>query len=253
MATTRATRPERRLAGRKAMPARKSVAGTSVTGTKPKTASATSPKRVEQGRPRPGERTGGGPTRPAPTISPAQRRQAKAKRDAEVARRAAAKLTKSKTLICGDIGDAVADPGDTVARAAIAAKARSPSKKPRNKPSKIRSAVDRLNDPPPATGLPLIDRVATAIERELTQIERIVGGHRVEPEQRTEAERRARTLASLARTLAAVRKLRADEEHKNPPDDDAIPRDLDELRCALSRRLEQMVASAAELPAAGDE
>src|SRR5690606_1305112 len=64
-----------------------------------------------------------------------------------------------------------------------------------------RSAVDRLDDPPPASGLALIARVSRAIERELSQIESIVGGQRVPPMQRSEAERRARTLASLARTL----------------------------------------------------
>lgn len=47
------------------------------------------------------------------------------------------------------------------------------------------------------------------MERELSQIEVIVGGSHVNPAQRTEAERRARTLASLARTLTEVRKLRA--------------------------------------------
>lgn len=66
-----------------------------------------------------------------------------------------------------------------------------------------RSAVERLNDrpppmadplpPPSSPGLELIDRVSRAIERELMQIERIVGGHHVPVKQRSEAERRART------------------------------------------------------------
>lgn len=116
-----------------------------------------------------------------------------------------------------------------------------------------RTAVDRADDPPPASGVPLIDRVSRAVEREITQIEVIVGGHHLKPSQRTEAERRARTLASLARTLAELRKLRSDEDRKRARDDDAIPRDLDELRRALSRRLDQMVAGAAGLPAAGDD
>jgi hypothetical protein len=47
----------------------------------------------------------------------------------------------------------------------------------------------------------LIERVTRAIERELSLIEVIVGGSHLKPQQRTEAERRARTLASLARTL----------------------------------------------------
>ncbi|KPG00394.1 hypothetical protein IP86_06975 [Rhodopseudomonas sp. AAP120] len=116
-----------------------------------------------------------------------------------------------------------------------------------------RTAVDKLDDPPPESGVSLIDSVSRAVEREITQIGVIVGGHHLKQAQRTEAERRARTLASLARTLAELRKLRSDEDRKRARDDDAIPRDLDELRRALSRRLEQMVAGAAELPAAGDE
>lgn len=116
-----------------------------------------------------------------------------------------------------------------------------------------RTAVDKLDDPPPESGVSLIDSVSRAVEREITQIGVIVGGHHLKQAQRTEAERRARTLASLARTLAELRKLRSDEDRKRARDDDAIPRDLDELRRALSRRLEQMVAGAADLPAAGDE
>lgn len=122
----------------------------------------------------------------------------------------------------------------------------------RIRPPTPRSAVERLDDPPPATGVVLIDRVTDAIEREITLIEGIVGGVRIKPDRRTEAERRARTLASLARTLTELRRLRAGEE-KKPPDDDSIPRDLDDFRRALSRRLEQMVADAAEFPAARDD
>ncbi|MGP9811872.1 hypothetical protein ACTZWT_10205 [Rhodopseudomonas sp. NSM] len=103
------------------------------------------------------------------------------------------------------------------------------------------------------SGVPLIDRVGRAAEREIERIEVIVGGNHIKPGQRTEAERRARTLASLARTLAALRTLRNDEQRRSSRDDDAVPRDLDELRRALSRRLEQLVAGAARLPAPGDE
>ena len=94
------------------------------------------------------------------------------------------------------------DPTDEVARAAI----------DKRQVCGRRTAADRLNDPPPATGIALVERVTRAVERELSQIEVIVGGHHVKPGQRTEAERRARTLASLARTLTEVRKLRADEQ-----------------------------------------
>ena len=106
-----------------------------------------------------------------------------------------------------------------------------------------RSALERLDDPPPAPLPTLLNRVSRAIERELTQIELIVGGTRVLPRHRTEAERRARTLASLARTLREVMQLRESEE-KCEEDDDALPRDIDELRAKLAQRLDELVADA---------
>ena len=107
----------------------------------------------------------------------------------------------------------------------------------------VRSAVDRLDDPPPAPLPALLKRVSSAIERELTQIEIIVCGSHVPPRHRTEAERRARTLASLARTLREVMLLR-DSEEKHREDDDTVPRDLDELRRKLAQRLDELVADA---------
>ena len=44
-----------------------------------------------------------------------------------------------------------------------------------------RSANERLDDPPPAAGIALVERVTRAVERELSQIEVIVGGHHVKP------------------------------------------------------------------------
>lgn len=119
------------------------------------------------------------------------------------------------------------------------------------KPRK-RTPADRLDDPPPETGLVLIDRITSTIERELLRIERMLGLSKVKDGKRSEAESRARTLASLARTLAEVRRIRAAED-KPSADDRVAPRDLDDFRRALSRRLEQMVGSAATVSAAGDE
>jgi hypothetical protein len=116
-----------------------------------------------------------------------------------------------------------------------------------------RSAPERADDPPPATGIALVERVTRAVERELSQIEVIVGGHHVKPQQRTEAERRARTLASLARTLTEVRKLRADEHRMKPQDDPDRPRDLEELRRRLSERLERMRRGRTAPAAEGNE
>ena len=153
------------------------------------------------------------------------------------------KATVAKTQRLVDETPLVVDDGDQVAKTKIAmlreakAKARAPDHQGRAR----RSAVERVNDPPPAAGQALIARVSRAIERELTQIEAIVGGHYVAPRQRTEAERRARTLAP---TLREVTTLRLSEKKEKREDGDAVPRDLGELRLAFARRLDQLVADA---------
>jgi len=159
--------------------------------------------------------------------------------------RAPRKVPTRKVTACAV--DAVADEDDEAARDAIAFAQRRFVKHPDSIIKRIvhhkRSAVERLDDPPPAPLPTLLSRVSRAIERELTHIEIIVGGVRVNPSQRTEAERRARTLASLARTLREVMHLRASEENTRQ-DDDALPRDIDQLRDQLARRLDQLVAEA---------
>ena len=115
-----------------------------------------------------------------------------------------------------------------------------------------RSAVERLDDPKPADPeSSLVERVSNAIERELSKIETIIGVSHVPPVLRTEAESRARVLASLARTLKEVMRLREQErdacEEKMKAADDSIPRDLDELRSELARRLEILVGEAKSL------
>ncbi len=106
----------------------------------------------------------------------------------------------------------------------------------RHVPSKI------LHDDLSAPVSTLLARVSSAIEDELTQIEMIVSGG-VKLRERAQAERRARTLASLARTLREVMQLRAGEE-KTKRDDDAVPRDIGELRRELARRLDKIVTAA---------
>jgi hypothetical protein len=90
----------------------------------------------------------------------------------------------------------------------------------------------------------LLERVSGAIEDELNQIESMVSGRLVPLRQNGHAERRARMLASLARTLREVMQLRAGEE-KAQRDDDAVPRDINELRRELASRLERIVAETA--------
>jgi hypothetical protein len=169
------------------------------------------------------------------SAKPKSRRALKRKRDAAVEKR---KQTLAANRV--DVGPepVAVDPQDEAARAAIA----------RRQVRGKRSAVDRLTAPPPVIGLALVERVTSAVERELSQIEVIVGGSHVNRTQRTEAERRARTLASLARTLTEVRKLRAEEEKLKPPDEKLSPRDIEQFRLELARKLDRLVAEAKALP-----
>jgi hypothetical protein len=166
---------------------------------------------------------------------PKSRRALKRKRDAAVEKR---KQTKAATNVVVGSEPIAVDPSDEVAVAAIA------KRQVRGR----RSGVDRLTDPPRAIGLALVERVTSAVERELSQIEVIVGGSHVNRTQRTEAERRARTLASLARTLTEVRKLRAEEEKLKPADEKLSPRDIEQFRTELARKLDRLVAEAKALP-----
>jgi hypothetical protein len=121
-----------------------------------------------------------------------------------------------------------------------------------------RTAVDRADEPLPAPIGTLVERVSNTIERELSKIEIIIGdGERIPRLRRTEAESRARVLASLARTLKEVMRLREQQRSATRESmkaaDDAIPRDLDTLRSELARRLAILVGEAAHLhPDAAD-
>jgi len=157
---------------------------------------------------------------------------------------AARMATIARTQHLVDAAPLEVDARDDVAKAKVAALREAKTRASDHQGRARRSAVERANDPPAATGAALIERVSRAIERELTQIEVIVGGHYVPPRQRTEAERRARTLASLARTLREITALRLSGKKEKREDDDAVPRDLSELRLALARRLDRLVADA---------
>jgi hypothetical protein len=84
-------------------------------------------------------------------------------------------------------------------------------------------------------------RLQRAVERELAAVEAIISRLGRYSQHPGEAERAARTLASLARTLNEVMRLNAPQP---PPaaDDEPVPRDFDELRRALSQKLERLVA-----------
>jgi hypothetical protein len=84
-------------------------------------------------------------------------------------------------------------------------------------------------------------RVQEVVERELTAVERVLDV--LGPSDRDEAERTARTLASLARTLREVALINRTEEAAVPDDvdDDPIPRDINEFRRELARRIRNFI------------
>lgn len=111
----------------------------------------------------------------------------------------------------------------------------------------LQSSLARIAD----DGAPLTVRVQRAVERELAAIERIVATLRPGSSDAGEAERAARALASLARTLREVVRLETPPEKAEPADD--LPQDLDALREALSRKLEALVASQPGEDSGGDD
>jgi hypothetical protein len=213
MPTTRAARPVKKPAGATRVSATKTLRKKAPAKKRPAKKKKTVPKRAVKKSAR------------------ALKREAKAKREAAVEAR---KNTIAATNCTVGAEPVAVEPTDVVARAGI----------DKRQVLGRRTAVQRAADPPPATGIALVERVTRAVERELSQIEVIVGGNHVNKVQRTEAERRARTLASLARTLTEVRKLRADEDRVKSRDDDARPRNTPEFRMELARRLGQLVAEA---------
>lgn len=97
----------------------------------------------------------------------------------------------------------------------------------------------------PAAGSPLdrqqlAARIQRSVERELDAIERVLD--LLQPQNGNEAERAARTLAALARTLREVATLDTDPAAEPDHDDDAGPRDMEEFRRELTRRIEAIIA-----------
>jgi hypothetical protein len=109
--------------------------------------------------------------------------------------------------------------------------------KPAKTPARKDVSRSRTTQRPDAA---VVDRVWRTGEHELNDIESISDDGDV-PRSRTEAERRVRTLAALSRTMNQIVKLR-DQGLRRPggkaKQSDDVPRELDEFRRELSRRLE---------------
>jgi hypothetical protein len=90
----------------------------------------------------------------------------------------------------------------------------------------------------------LVARVSKSIERELFAVEQLLGDNGAPPAHDAETERRARTLASLARTLRELSQLQQADKKQKTNDDDSMPRDVNELRRELARKLDALIADA---------
>jgi len=97
----------------------------------------------------------------------------------------------------------------------------------------------------------LTRRILDVVEREMDAVEDVL--KQLGPADKAEAERSARTLASLARTMHEIAALARPEDITPPddPDDNPVPRDIDALRDELARRIEALVAAEREREGAG--
>jgi hypothetical protein len=104
-------------------------------------------------------------------------------------------------------------------------------------------AEDRSTAPdsPPNVGS-VADRLEAALEKELRKVESLRGESGPRGKRSIEAERIARTLATLTETLFRVRRLR-EPGNINGSNDDDLPADADGFRLALAHRIEVFVRS----------
>ncbi|CAL8967504.1 hypothetical protein RHODGE_RHODGE_00437 [Rhodoplanes serenus] len=112
------------------------------------------------------------------------------------------------------------------------------------------AAVASADPPPPRAprrpaarraARPLAERLERAVAREIAAIERARRATSRKPAAAADTERTVRSLERLTDTLAKVRRLR-DPAAASDPDDD-LPRDIDEFRRVLARRIEELVRS----------
>jgi hypothetical protein len=99
----------------------------------------------------------------------------------------------------------------------------------------------------------LAARIQAVAEREMDVIERVM--QVLGPADEAGAERVTRTLAGVSRTLREVAALNQPDE-VTPPDDadaDALPRDIDEFRNELARRLRGIIEARKAAAAGGDD
>ena len=105
-----------------------------------------------------------------------------------------------------------------------------------------RADIAALDDPTsPQQRLAMALRMQRVVEREMDAVERVI--EKIVPTDQIQAEHGARALASVSRTLREIRALTRPDDEAPPDatDDDPVPRDIDEFRDALARRIEAFI------------
>jgi hypothetical protein len=124
---------------------------------------------------------------------------------------------------------------------AARAKSAQVARNPAAAPAKRKKRRIKRKPPEALTPAAVAARISEAVDRQLEAVEQILLG--LQPGELGEAERGARTLAALARTLADLSKIKPGGARTDAGDHEpAAPRNLDELRRALLERLDQAVA-----------
>ena len=84
-------------------------------------------------------------------------------------------------------------------------------------------------------------RIQRVAEREMDAVERVLDV--LGPSDQAEADRCARALAGISRTLREITALNTPEDvtRADDTDDDPVPVDLDALRCELARRIKGLI------------
>ena len=87
----------------------------------------------------------------------------------------------------------------------------------------------------------LAEKIHMTVERGLAAVNRILD--KVGPADEAGAERSARTLAALTRALLEIKAITqpTDATPTNEADDDPVPRDIDEFRLELARRIRHFI------------
>jgi hypothetical protein len=111
-----------------------------------------------------------------------------------------------------------------------------------NEASQAAKAEDGGTDPDAPGADTITTRLEAAVEEELRKVESLRGESAPRGKRSAEAERIARTLATLTETLFKVRRLREPGNISGSNDDD-LPSDADGFRLALAHRIEVFVRS----------